>query len=80
VTLFGQYLPLKGGLINALGAIVTDGSKTQFDSEYPSDTISFTELCDRYGVSRKTGYKWIDRYQAEGPAGLADRSRQNCPQ
>jgi transposase len=49
--------------------------KTQFVSEYLRDTISFTELCDRYGISRKTGYKLIDRYQAEGPAGLADRSR-----
>ena len=39
--------------------------KTQFVSEYLRDTISFTELCDRYGISRKTGYKWIDRYQAE---------------
>jgi len=45
--------------------------KTQFVSEYLRDTISFTELCDRYGINRKTGYKWIDRYQAEGPAGLA---------
>jgi putative transposase len=49
--------------------------KTQFVSEYLRDTISFTELCDRYGISRKTGYKWIDRYHVEGPAGLADRSR-----
>ena len=49
--------------------------KTQFVSEYLRDTISFTELCDRYGISRKTGYKWIDRYQRQGPAGLADRSR-----
>ena len=31
--------------------------KTQFVSEYLRDTISFTELCDRYGISRKTGYK-----------------------
>ena len=49
--------------------------KTQFVSEFLRHTISVTELCDRYGISRKTGYKWIDRYQAEGPAGLADRSR-----
>ncbi|MBK7600231.1 MAG: helix-turn-helix domain-containing protein [Acidobacteria bacterium] len=33
-----------------------------------------TELCDRYSISRKTGYKWIDRYLTDGPAGLADRS------
>jgi transposase InsO family protein len=32
------------------------------------------ELCWRHGVSRKTAYKWIGRYRAEGPAGLADRS------
>jgi putative transposase len=49
--------------------------KTQFVAEYLRDTITFSELCDRYGISRKTGYKWIDRYQAEGPAGLAERSR-----
>jgi transposase InsO family protein len=32
------------------------------------------ELCWRHGVSRKTAYKWIGRYRAGGPAGLADRS------
>jgi putative transposase len=49
--------------------------KTQFVAEYLRATISFSELCDRYGISRKTGYKWIDRYRSEGPAGLAERSR-----
>ncbi len=55
--------------------VLSMDQKTQFVSEYLRDTISFSELCDRYGISRKTGYKWIDRYHAEGPAGLADRSR-----
>ena len=32
------------------------------------------ELCRRYGISAKTGYKWIGR-AAAGAAGLADRSR-----
>ena len=36
---------------------------------------SVAELCRRYGVSRKSGYKWLGRYGAEGVAGLADRSR-----
>jgi transposase InsO family protein len=49
--------------------------KAQFVSEYLRDSLSFTELCQRYYISRKTGYKWIDRYEAEGPAGLVDRSR-----
>ncbi len=35
----------------------------------------FAELCRRYGVSRKTGYKWLQRFGEQGPAGLADRSR-----
>jgi len=36
---------------------------------------SMTALCEEYEVSRKTGYKWLSRFQAEGPAGLAERSR-----
>src|SRR6185295_14844449 len=49
--------------------------KTQFISEHLRDSLSFTELCQRYHISRKTGYKWINRYDAEGHAGLVDRSR-----
>jgi len=32
-------------------------------------------ICEGFGISRKTGYKWLERYHAAGPAGLADRSR-----
>jgi transposase InsO family protein len=32
-------------------------------------------LCRRFGISRSNGYKWIERYLAQGRAGLADRSR-----
>lgn len=32
-----------------------------------------TALSARFGVSRKTAYKWIERYETEGPAGLHDR-------
>lgn len=31
--------------------------------------------CRRFGVSRKTGYKWVARFKAGGSAALADRSR-----
>jgi transposase InsO family protein len=34
-----------------------------------------TELSVRYGISRKTAYKWIERFEQEGPEGLKDRSR-----
>lgn len=39
------------------------------------------ELCARYGISRKTGYKWLDRYDEEGQPGLQDRSHapHHCP-
>jgi transposase InsO family protein len=33
------------------------------------------QLCRRYGVSAKTGYKWLQRFGAEGKPGLADRGR-----
>ncbi len=34
-----------------------------------------TELAARYRISRKTAYKWTDRYEADPAAGLGDRSR-----
>jgi transposase InsO family protein len=37
--------------------------------------VSFKELCERYEVSRKTGYKWLKRHASQGRDGLADRSR-----
>jgi transposase InsO family protein len=49
--------------------------KTQFIADYLRKTLSLTELCELYGVSRKTGYKWIERYLTSGPSGLEDRSR-----
>lgn len=32
-------------------------------------------LCRRFGISRPTGYRWLRRYQAEGAAGLQNRSQ-----
>jgi len=36
---------------------------------------SVTAACRKYGISRKTGYKWLKRYQAGCAEDLADRSR-----
>ena len=49
--------------------------RTQFIADHLRDVRSITELCALYGVSRKTGYKWIDRYVRHGPAGLEEASR-----
>jgi transposase InsO family protein len=36
---------------------------------------SIAELCRQYGISRKTGHKWIKRFRAKGVEGLLDESR-----
>ena len=43
--------------------------------------FEMSELSDRYGVSRKTGYKWLQRYREGRVTGLQDRSRapHQCP-
>ena len=33
-----------------------------------------SSLCRRYGISRKTGYKWLGRYQEHGAAGPQQRT------
>lgn len=43
--------------------------------DYARGRFTKAELSRRYGVSRKTVNKWIDRFEEEGKAGLADRSR-----
>jgi putative transposase len=52
--------------------------KTQFIADYLRRTLSITELCELYSVSRKTGYKWIERSLTSAPSGLEDRSRKPC--
>ena len=49
--------------------------RTLFIADHLRGSRSVTELCADYGISRKTGYMWIDRYIRRGPAGLEDRSR-----
>jgi transposase InsO family protein len=46
-----------------------------FVVDWRRDETSFAALCRSYGVSRKTGYKWIERFERDGATGLADRSR-----
>ena len=48
-----------------------------FVSDLASGHWSMTELCERYGVSRPTGYKWVARHQADdrgSRTGVARRS------
>ena len=49
--------------------------RMQFVTEYHSGLFTMTELAEQYGIARRTGYKWVDRFDAEGVVGLLDRSR-----
>lgn len=55
--------------------------KSLFIADVLRGVLSISEICERYNISRKTGYKLIGRYQKEGPAGLEERSRKPrcCP-
>ena len=49
--------------------------RCRFVLEAKSKGANISEICRRYGVSRKTGYKWLRRHEQEGLVGLYDRSR-----
>lgn len=55
--------------------------RLRFVVSVESGEFGFAECCRRFGVSRKTGYKWWARYQVDAAAGLADRARTpgHCP-
>jgi transposase InsO family protein len=55
--------------------------RQQFIADHRRALYSMSELCERYGISRKTGYKWLGRFEAEGRVGLSDRSHapRHCP-
>jgi len=40
-----------------------------------AESANLAELCRRFQISRKTGYKWLNRYRRQGAEALADRSR-----
>ena len=49
--------------------------KVLFLADYLRKGHNFKDLCSNYGISRKTGYKWVLRYLEEGVEALHDRSR-----
>ncbi len=54
-------------------------SSNQMRSEFiklvSQPEISMAEACRSFNISRKTGYKWLRRYEKDGDSGLADQSR-----
>jgi putative transposase len=52
--------------------------RTQFMALHQAGLFTMVELCQRFGISRKTGYKWLSRFEKEGPQGLQQRSHATC--
>lgn len=55
--------------------------KMRFISEWLDNEQSFTDLCERFQISRQCGYELVNRYKAEGDAAFEERShaRHNHP-
>ena len=49
--------------------------RMEFVSFAKAPGAKISQLCRRFGISRKTGYKWLRRFDARGIAGLVDESR-----
>jgi transposase InsO family protein len=55
--------------------------KLRFVFEYERDEETMRGLCERFGISRETGYVWLRRYRGSGVSGLVelDRAPQHHP-
>jgi putative transposase len=49
--------------------------RVAFIADWLREEWTMMELAERYGISRKTGYKWVERYEGDPQHGLAERSR-----
>jgi putative transposase len=49
--------------------------RLQLVRAYTQKETSMTFLCKHYGITRKTGYKWVQRYSEQGEEGLRDLSK-----
>ena len=49
--------------------------KLYFICDYKRGIDNFSNLCERYGISRKTGYKLVNNYHENGIEGLEEKSR-----
>jgi transposase InsO family protein len=48
--------------------------RVRFVADHAEGVYCVSELSERYGVSRKTAYKWLKRFEEEGPGGLEPRA------
>lgn len=61
--------------------VTVSEQRQRFIEDYLLNYYTKTELAERFGVSRKTAHKWINRYKEHGQSGLEEQSRRphSCP-
>ena len=53
--------------------VTVSDQREEFVRLADSPGVSLSELCRRFGISRKTGYKWLGRWQQQGCRGQRGR-------
>ncbi len=61
--------------------VTVSEQRQRFLEDYQLNYYSVTDLAERFGISRKTAYKWINRFAEYGQKGFHERSRRprSCP-
>jgi putative transposase len=61
--------------------VTVSEQRQRFLEDYQSNYYSITELAERFGISRRTAHKWINRYKQYGQDGYQELSRRphTCP-
>jgi putative transposase len=79
-TCIGQDAPIKEDPMPWKETRTMD-ERVRFAMLLKENLYTMSELCERFGISRPTGYKWRSRYLAEGFDGLRelDRSPHHSP-
>lgn len=57
------------------GEVTVMSQRKEFVMLARTESRNFSELCKRFQISRKTGYKWLSRYERLGEIGLQDLSK-----
>ena len=52
-----------------------EAEQVRFVERWQAGGVTFVQMCREFGISRKTGYKRVDRFRSYGWEGLGDRSR-----
>jgi transposase len=55
--------------------VTVSEQRQRFIEDYLLNYYSITELAERFGISRRTAHKWINRYKKHGQEGYQELSR-----